>query len=552
MALRQYIGARYVPFVYGEWTPNTAYEALTIVTRNGNSYTSKRPVTANVGAPELNSEYWALTGSLNGQINELTNTVTDIETRVDELENDNKAVNAAPVNILLLGGKNDGSEDIGAIINEYTALYDLYLPAGTYLLTTKIVLKHSLIGAHSNQYYANGCTLINSIIESGEVISIEETSTPSALTIKGIMIDCNDYPVRAISYTPAVRVYLDLIDICVMRAKDAFYFYPSQIGSRNIMASNIRAFGARTFATAYESRGIYLNNCHDCSFSDVYIMGYNICVENHSGGHRFTSCHFYCANGSITGNDLTTYYAISICVNTYDKIMADNIYLDNALQYWVQREKYSEIGNMVAWNDGYFDDLGRTDAGILSIRGNARIAVNNLIVGGSKSPIGLICDPRYVTIDHFYTEWGSYDNAASRVLANNLRIGTKQIFNILTSDARYIEAARIRCNNNGYVKFALNIGSGSTVFEARITSVGAIASVKKLSELIPFSFYYKMDGNDCVIFYDKNTTEAQTSQIYCSILDNGGYNNGLIDYDAYSTLAKLTQNDLSGFTEIVA
>lgn len=73
MSTRQYIGARYVPkfFDWGgsaEWRSGVAYEALTIVTRNGNSYTSKIPVPSNVGAPESNPDYWVSTGLFNEQI----------------------------------------------------------------------------------------------------------------------------------------------------------------------------------------------------------------------------------------------------------------------------------------------------------------------------------------------------------------------------------------------------------------------------------------------------------------------------------------------------
>lgn len=69
----QYIGARYVPAFYGAWTANTDYDPLTIVTYNGNSYTSKVKVPAAVGAPDLNAQYWAVTGSYNAQINDLQN-----------------------------------------------------------------------------------------------------------------------------------------------------------------------------------------------------------------------------------------------------------------------------------------------------------------------------------------------------------------------------------------------------------------------------------------------------------------------------------------------
>ena len=77
MAVRQYIGARYVPKFYensnstSEWQAGVIYEPLTIVTYNGNSYTSKKPVPANIGNPSSNSEYWAATGLYNEQVESL-------------------------------------------------------------------------------------------------------------------------------------------------------------------------------------------------------------------------------------------------------------------------------------------------------------------------------------------------------------------------------------------------------------------------------------------------------------------------------------------------
>lgn len=98
MAVTQYIGARYVPVFFEgangtEWLPNTQYEPLTIVTRNGNSYTSKRPVPAATGAPENNPYYWASTGVYNQQVEEyrqevlaLGEEVDDIDERLQEVE----------------------------------------------------------------------------------------------------------------------------------------------------------------------------------------------------------------------------------------------------------------------------------------------------------------------------------------------------------------------------------------------------------------------------------------------------------------------------------
>lgn len=92
MATTQYIGARYVPKFYensshtAEWTQNTAYEPLTIVTRNGNSYTSKKAVPASIGAPEDNASYWASTGIYNSQVEEYREETAAVADALDDLE----------------------------------------------------------------------------------------------------------------------------------------------------------------------------------------------------------------------------------------------------------------------------------------------------------------------------------------------------------------------------------------------------------------------------------------------------------------------------------
>ena len=65
---RQYVGARYVPKIVGEWNKVLQYEALSVVTYMGNSFTSKVPVPANVEID--NTDYWVNTGNYNAQVEE--------------------------------------------------------------------------------------------------------------------------------------------------------------------------------------------------------------------------------------------------------------------------------------------------------------------------------------------------------------------------------------------------------------------------------------------------------------------------------------------------
>lgn len=66
--VRQYVGARYVPVFANplEWSDTREYEPLTIVTHQGNSFTSMQSVPTGISIAD--TAYWALTGNFNAQV----------------------------------------------------------------------------------------------------------------------------------------------------------------------------------------------------------------------------------------------------------------------------------------------------------------------------------------------------------------------------------------------------------------------------------------------------------------------------------------------------
>lgn len=119
MSTRQYIGARYVPKFFdwdgsAEWRSGVAYEALTIVTRNGNSYTSKIPVPSNIGAPENNPTYWVATGLYNEQLESIRDALItaqgDITALDQEIDGVADRVTTAEGDIDSLEGRMDTAE----------------------------------------------------------------------------------------------------------------------------------------------------------------------------------------------------------------------------------------------------------------------------------------------------------------------------------------------------------------------------------------------------------------------------------------------------------
>ena len=77
-----YVGHRYVPLIMGEWDKSIAYEGLSIVQHEGNSYTSRKHVP--IGIDILNEEFWTITGNYNAQIENYRKDVKDLENKTKE------------------------------------------------------------------------------------------------------------------------------------------------------------------------------------------------------------------------------------------------------------------------------------------------------------------------------------------------------------------------------------------------------------------------------------------------------------------------------------
>lgn len=110
---RQYVGARYVPKLMGEWNKALQYEALSIVTYLGNSFTSKVPVPPNIDIS--NKSYWVNTGNYNAQVEAYRQETVQLENNLN-----NEIINR----------KNDTKDNILWIGDSYSVNYNHKLPNG--------------------------------------------------------------------------------------------------------------------------------------------------------------------------------------------------------------------------------------------------------------------------------------------------------------------------------------------------------------------------------------------------------------------------------------
>lgn len=132
---RQYVGARYVPKIMGEWNNALEYEALSIVSYNGNSFTSKIPVPPNIDIN--NTKYWVNTGNYNAQIEEYRQETVKLH---NEFNLKNTYLNIKEFDAVG-DGQHDDTTSLNKALNKAQETgQTLFIPVGTYVITETITL----------------------------------------------------------------------------------------------------------------------------------------------------------------------------------------------------------------------------------------------------------------------------------------------------------------------------------------------------------------------------------------------------------------------------
>lgn len=139
-----YKGLRYVPVFADpiEWNSANSYEALTIVTHEGDSYTSKMAVP--VGVDILNDKFWVKTFDFNAQLEQARNEVKNLTNKVAELTSTIDDRTAS--NVKTFGAVGDGVTNDSQAFQDFVNAGGGYVPTGTYKLENQVTI-------------ANDCTI---------------------------------------------------------------------------------------------------------------------------------------------------------------------------------------------------------------------------------------------------------------------------------------------------------------------------------------------------------------------------------------------------------
>lgn len=172
MALNQYIGARYVPLITGEWDATISYEPLSVVLYQGASYTSV--CTVPTGIPPTNSAFWALTGNYNAQVEQYRQEVLNLKNEVDKITPLTNYVTPE-----LYGAIGDGVSDDSDAFNNAVL-------SGLPVLVNKIYNIHNIVIKNDVTIFGTGTlkTSLNSDGSSKNIFSC--TTTGVNINISGI------------------------------------------------------------------------------------------------------------------------------------------------------------------------------------------------------------------------------------------------------------------------------------------------------------------------------------------------------------------------------
>ena len=297
MANRQYIGARYVPKLCGDWDNQRTYEALSIVQYNFGSYTSKKVVPA--GVAPTNPEYWVMTGNYNAQLEELSLKVAKINTYV------------TPEQYGAIGdGVADDSSAMQQAIDEAVRSGILLTSSGG--KSYKVTRKLNIVGYITLNL--NHSKIICDTSGIGSVLSIDDNGYGGSV-YSNITIDTQFSDAWAISVERSSHIAIENLNIV-----NCNYGVDVKLGYE-IFAQNWWIFNGdgKQGVTAIRI------GSYDSSYNHVYAVNYMTCFECTGGNNRINDSH--CWNTSLTtygGNSVfadvkNNYNIFSRCtIDTYD------------------------------------------------------------------------------------------------------------------------------------------------------------------------------------------------------------------------------------------
>lgn len=209
-SVREYIGARYVPVFSNpiEWSNTREYEPLTIVTYQGNSYTSMQYVPTGIDID--NTAFWALTGNYNAQIEQYRQEVKAFDDRITQ---NTQTLQAKKIVCVFGDSWSDPSWQNGSWANFLTPIYEVRNFArsggGFYI-------------NNANEESAHPNNFVSQVRECVSTLSPEEMGRVEFCVLLGGVNDMNENAVDRDAYLS--KIYYFVTQYNALMNKNIFMF----------------------------------------------------------------------------------------------------------------------------------------------------------------------------------------------------------------------------------------------------------------------------------------------------------------------------------------
>lgn len=416
MAIRQYIGARYVTKIYensldpssAEWESGVTYEPLTLVTYLNSSYLSKKEVPGSVGDPAANPSYWVLTGAYNGQILNLQNQIN--------ATNDVIAASKVYVTPEEFGAVGDGvNDDTAAIQAAIEAAYTdgkLFKASGkTYKVTSTIYLPvipatHELVTIDFNgstlKVSSDFIVLESAYVAGGVYVPNYGTADDSHMNFKTVLKNVKIYNDGGTT-TTAIRIK-DWHQLCMV---EEIY---SNTCANLITADNCYYTVFKNlmtmFSTHSNSTGMIFSGAQNLNVFE------NLISANYDIGYTFGPCSgVQIRNCSGEGSDIAMQFNNEVYALTIDDCYFENF--TTAINFVAAVYGCGIRGN-------YFNFLNHGNA--IGIQ-TANVASNNVNVDASNMFINLAgTDKKFnASATPAYSKWNIEDTQLNYSFARLIR-----------------------------------------------------------------------------------------------------------------------------------
>lgn len=426
-----------------------------------------------------------------------------------------------PVNVLLFGVKNDGSEDVSTLVNVLTEKYPLYFPAGIYKVSNQIKLKNSIYGAGISRYNRvdENYTWFVSDIDNPtapltSVFKIESNRTES---ITGINIMLNSYENGIDIYYTQIYTKINNVNISKIRGHGIFAYRTTDqnTGSRLLFIDDVSLFGADDYPTI--SVGIrFSSQIGDCRITNTEIMGTKVGVYLGNGIIYMSNTHIWC--GPLAGQDNGNWWAdtIGIKCSEGNRLIASNLYLDtchHALEM-LGNGGNTTIQNLIYAEDASVSNSSANDSVLIYTAENmARVGINggfvNLRPDCKLSKLYNMSNPNLYITD--LVTVGDYTINPTNADKFNQEIRTTDYSVLIQDDEtdKYVEIFHIPVYNaDGMASVSFTYENGN-VCAMNIKTEGTSISFD-MDNGTDATFYYKYNATDGLIVYQSSTLSDDT------------------------------------------